>query len=88
VLMLRGASCEDWKSAFIRRISVASNVIQTIDNEASGFKIAAGCRLQPAFSGHLPAIFKQERQCFFAFQLSIQNKRQYIVLKMIPLIVV
>ena len=35
----------------------------------AGFKIAGGCRLQPAFSGHLPAIFKRERRCFFAFHV-------------------
>ena len=40
----------------------------------SGFKIAAGCRLQPAFSGHLPAIFKQERQCFF--RISVIDSEQ------------
>ena len=40
----------------------------------AGFKIAAGCRLQPAFSGHLPAIFKQERQCFF--RISVIDSEQ------------
>jgi hypothetical protein len=40
----------------------------------TGFKIAAGCRLQPAFSGHLPAIFKQERQCFF--RISVIDSEQ------------